>query len=54
MRKGEGAVARQLTACVKWLVAASLVFQASATFGARLNPVETFTAVQRPHLSSGR
>ena len=47
-------MARQLTACVKWLVAASLVFQASATLGARLNPVETFTAVHNPRVSSGR
>ncbi|HEV2756053.1 MAG TPA: hypothetical protein VG318_09795 [Actinomycetota bacterium] len=47
-------MARQLTACVRWLVAASLVFQVSATLGARLNPVETFTAVHRPRPPSGR
>jgi hypothetical protein len=31
-----------------------LVFQASAGLGARLNPVETFTAVHRPRTSTGR
>ncbi|MDQ3915604.1 MAG: hypothetical protein M3323_09805 [Actinomycetota bacterium] len=44
----------RLTKCARWLVAASLVFQVSATLGARLNPVETFTAVHRPRASTGR
>ncbi len=40
---------------LRWLVAATLVFQISATVGAGLNPPETFTAV-RPALraASGR
>jgi hypothetical protein len=38
----------------RWLVAAALVFQISASLGGRLNPVETFTAVHRPRTSSGR
>ncbi|MFN2589000.1 MAG: hypothetical protein ABR613_12905 [Actinomycetota bacterium] len=44
----------RLTAGAQWLVAASLVFQLSASLGARLDPVETFTAVRRAHTASGR
>lgn len=39
----------------RWLLAATVVFQASATIGARLSPPETFTAVPLPRRSaSGR
>ncbi|MDQ4025589.1 MAG: hypothetical protein M3217_08900 [Actinomycetota bacterium] len=47
-------MARRSITCFKWLVAASLVFQASATVGAHLHPVDTFTAVHRPAPPSGR
>jgi hypothetical protein len=40
---------------LRWLVAAALVFQLSATIGAGLNPTETFTAVRNaPKAASGR
>lgn len=40
---------------LRWLVAATVVFQASATVGARVSPPETFTAVpNRPAAASGR
>ncbi len=40
---------------LRWLVAAALVFQMSATIGAGLSPPETFTAVRNaPRAPSGR
>lgn len=40
---------------MRWLVAATVVFQVSATIGAGLNPTETFTAVPNPpRAASGR
>ena len=40
---------------VRWLLAATVVFQVSATVGAGLNPTETFTAVRNPpRAASGR
>lgn len=51
---GEDAAVRTVGRSARWLVAAMLVFQASAGLGARLNPVETFTAVHRPRASTGR
>lgn len=39
----------------RWLLAATVVFQVSATAGAKLSPVETFSAVPLPpRASSGR
>jgi hypothetical protein len=39
----------------RWLLAATVVFQASATLSASLNPPETLTAVRlSPRASSGR
>jgi hypothetical protein len=38
----------------RWLLAATVVFQVSATVGARLSPPETFTAVRVPRAASGR
>lgn len=39
----------------RWLLAATVVFQTSATIGARFSPPETFTAVPLPPRSaSGR
>ena len=38
----------------RWLLAAVVVFQASATVGAQLSPPETFTAVRLPRSASGR
>jgi hypothetical protein len=46
-------VERMLKA-VRWLVAATVVFQASATVGAHLSPPETFRAVRTPRAASGR
>lgn len=45
---------RAVTKGAAWLVAAVVVFQASAGLGARLNPVETFTAVRPPAAATGR
>lgn len=43
------------TSWARWLLAAVVVFQASATAGARLNPPETLTAIPlSPRSSSGR
>ncbi|HYO61030.1 MAG TPA: hypothetical protein VEU29_03940 [Actinomycetota bacterium] len=43
------------TSWARWILAATVVFQVSATAGARLSPVETFTAVPLPaRVSSGR
>ena len=38
----------------QWLLAATVVFQLSATVGARMSPPETLTAVRVPHSASGR
>ena len=39
----------------RWLLAATVVFQTSATVGAKLNPPETFTAIPAPpRAASGR
>lgn len=39
----------------RWLLAATVVFQTSATIGARFSPPETFTAIPLPPRSaSGR
>ena len=43
------------TSWARWLLAATLVFQVSASVGVRVSPVETLTAVPLPaHASSGR
>lgn len=36
------------TSWARWLLAATVVFQASATVGAQLSPPETLTAVPLP------
>lgn len=38
----------------QWLLAATVVFQVSATVGARMSPPETLTAVRVRHSASGR
>jgi hypothetical protein len=43
-----------MRAWARWLLAATLVFQASAALGAQLNPPETLTAVHVPRSASGR
>ncbi|HEX2195808.1 MAG TPA: hypothetical protein VHJ76_02685 [Actinomycetota bacterium] len=40
------------TRWASWLLAATVVFQTSATVGARLSPPETLTAVPRPPRSA--
>lgn len=45
---------KAVTRGATWLVAAVVVFQASAGLGARLSPVETFTAVRPPAAVPGR
>jgi hypothetical protein len=43
------------TCWARWLLAATVVFQVSATVGATLSPPETLTAVRLPpHSASGR
>lgn len=42
------------TRWAQWLLAATVVFQVSATLGARVSPPETLTAVRVPHSASGR
>ncbi|MDQ3952294.1 MAG: hypothetical protein M3279_04925 [Actinomycetota bacterium] len=43
------------TRWARWLLAATVVFQASATIGAKLSPPETFTAIPAPpRAASGR
>ncbi|HEX2295987.1 MAG TPA: hypothetical protein VHN37_11835 [Actinomycetota bacterium] len=44
----------RLKSLARWLLTATVVFQASATVGAGLNPPETFTAVRLPRAASGR
>lgn len=44
-----------MSSWARWLLAATVVFQASASVGARLSPPDTFTAVRLPPRSaSGR
>ena len=48
------AVAERVSRAARWALAAMLVFQVSASVGAHLTPVETFTAVSRAHVATGR